>query len=89
MFVAALQNVDVIMARHALDADTAGVYAATTVAAKFVVWVAVGIGLWTLPEATRARRGRPRPAARSCGARWASSPSSRCPLWRCSRPFRA
>ncbi len=53
MFVAALQNVDVIMARHALDADTAGVYAATTVAAKFIVWVSVGIGLWTLPEATR------------------------------------
>lgn len=53
VFVAALQNVDVIMARHALDEDTAGVYAAATVAAKFVVWVSVGIGLWTLPEATR------------------------------------
>jgi O-antigen/teichoic acid export membrane protein len=53
VFVAALQNVDVIMARHALDSDAAGVYAATTVAAKFVVWIAVGIGLWTLPEATR------------------------------------
>ena len=53
VFVAALQNVDVIMARHALDEDAAGVYAAATVAAKFVVWVAVGIGLWTLPEATR------------------------------------
>jgi O-antigen/teichoic acid export membrane protein len=53
VLVAALQNVDVIMARHSLDADTAGVYAATTVAAKFVVWVAVGIGLWVLPEATR------------------------------------
>src|SRR4051812_7928806 len=51
--VAALQNVDVILARHALDPDTAGVYAATTVAAKFIVWVAVGIGLWVLPEATR------------------------------------
>ena len=53
IFVAALQNVDVIMARHALDHDTAGVYAATTVAAKLVVWVAVGIGLWVLPESTR------------------------------------
>jgi len=53
VFVAALQNVDVIMARHALDDDAAGVYAATTVAAKFIVWVAVGIGLWVLPEATR------------------------------------
>lgn len=53
VFVAALQNVDVIMARHALDHDTAGVYAAATIAAKFVVWVSVGLGLWVLPEATR------------------------------------
>ena len=34
--------------RHA-----AGVYAATTVAAKAVVWIAVGLGFWVLPEATR------------------------------------
>ena len=53
IIAAALQNVDVIMARHSLDSDAAGVYAATTVAAKFVVWVAIGIGLWVLPEATR------------------------------------
>jgi O-antigen/teichoic acid export membrane protein len=53
VLVAALQNVDVIMARHALAADPAGVYAATTVAAKFIVWLAVGIGMWVLPEATR------------------------------------
>jgi O-antigen/teichoic acid export membrane protein len=53
VLVAALQNVDVIMARHALAADPAGVYAATTVAAKFIVWLAVGIGMWVLPEAIR------------------------------------
>lgn len=53
VFVAALQNVDVIMARHTLGEDPAGVYAATTVAAKAIVWVSVGIGLWVLPEATR------------------------------------
>jgi O-antigen/teichoic acid export membrane protein len=53
MLVAALQNVDVIMAKHALDEDTAGVYAACTVAAKALVWVAVGLGMWVLPEATR------------------------------------
>lgn len=53
VLVAALQNVDVIMARHALDEDSAGVYAAATVAAKALVWVAVGIGMWVLPEATR------------------------------------
>jgi O-antigen/teichoic acid export membrane protein len=53
VLVAALQNVDVIMAKHTLDEDTAGIYAAATVAAKTIVWVAVGIGLWVLPEATR------------------------------------
>ncbi len=53
ILVAALQNVDVIMARRALAADPAGVYAATTVAAKAIVWIAVGVGLWVLPETTR------------------------------------
>jgi len=57
--VAALQNVDVIMAKHALSEDAAGIYAATTVAAKAVVWIAIGLGMWVLPEATRrAAEGR-------------------------------
>lgn len=62
VLVAALQNVDVILAKHALDEDTAGVYAASTVAAKALVWVAFGIGMWVLPEATRraAEGGDPR-----------------------------
>lgn len=51
--VAALQNVDVIIAKHVLDEDTAGVYAACTVAAKALIWLAVGLGMWVLPEATR------------------------------------
>ena len=61
--VAALQNVDVIMAKHVLTDAVAGVYAATTVAAKAVVWIAVGLGFWVLPEATRraAGGGDPRP----------------------------
>ena len=61
--IAALQNVDVIMAKHVLATGVAGVYAATTVAAKAVVWIAVGLGFWVLPEATRrAAAGRdPRP----------------------------
>jgi len=70
VLVAALQNVDVIMARHALDEDSAGVYAAATVAAKAVVWLAVGVGLWLLPEATRRAAGGqdPRPVlARALG----------------------
>jgi O-antigen/teichoic acid export membrane protein len=61
--LASLQNVDVIVAKHHLDGDAAGSYAAAAVAAKAVVWVAIGIGLHLLPEATRrAAEGRdPRP----------------------------
>jgi O-antigen/teichoic acid export membrane protein len=61
--VASLQNVDVIMAKHVLSADDAGVYAASTVAAKAIVWIAVGLGFWVLPEATRraAAGADPRP----------------------------
>jgi O-antigen/teichoic acid export membrane protein len=51
--VAALQNVDVIMAKHTLSQGTAGVYAASTVAAKALIWIAIGLGLWVVPEATR------------------------------------
>jgi O-antigen/teichoic acid export membrane protein len=61
--VAAIQNVDVIVARHVLSEHTAGVYAAATVAAKALVWIAVGLGMWVVPEASRrAGAGRdPRP----------------------------
>ena len=61
--VAALMNIDVIFARHSLPDDPAGVYAATTVAAKALVWIAVGIGMWLLPEAVRrgAEGADPRP----------------------------
>ena len=51
--LASLQNIDVIMAKHQLSGDDAGSYAAAAVAAKAVVWVAIGIGLHLLPEATR------------------------------------
>ena len=53
MIVAALQNVDVIVASHALADEEAGVYAAATVAAKALVWIAIGVGMWVLPEAVR------------------------------------
>jgi O-antigen/teichoic acid export membrane protein len=61
--VAALQNVDVIIARHVLDDDAAGVYAAATVAAKALVWMAAGISLWLLPEAVRRRAAGEDPRA--------------------------
>src|SRR4051794_3326360 len=51
--LAALQNMDVIVAKHRLPDDAAGSYAAAPLAAKTVVWVAIGIGLHLLPEATR------------------------------------
>jgi O-antigen/teichoic acid export membrane protein len=51
--LAVLQNIDVIVVKHELDDDAAGSYAAAAVAAKLVIWVAIGIGLYLLPEATR------------------------------------
>ncbi len=64
LLLAALQNVDVIVGRHQFSGDGAGSYAAAAVAAKSVVWVAIGVGLQLLPEATRrAAAGLdPRPA---------------------------
>jgi glycosyltransferase involved in cell wall biosynthesis/O-antigen/teichoic acid export membrane protein len=53
IFLAALQNVDVVIAKHEMGDDEAGAYAAAVVAAKLVVWTAIGIGLYLLPEATR------------------------------------
>ena len=53
MLIAALQNVDVIIVRHQVADGPAGAYAAAAVAAKVVVWTAVGVGLYLLPEAAR------------------------------------
>ncbi|QEC49496.1 glycosyltransferase [Baekduia soli] len=64
LLLAVLQNVDVIVGRHEFHGDSAGSYAVAAVAAKSVVWVAIGVGLQLLPEATRrAAAGLdPRPA---------------------------
>jgi len=51
--VAVLQNIDVILVKRTIGGDAAGAYAAASVAAKAVVWVAIGVGLYLLPEATR------------------------------------
>jgi glycosyltransferase involved in cell wall biosynthesis/O-antigen/teichoic acid export membrane protein len=63
LLLAILQNVDVIIARHQLGSERAGSYAVAAVAAKAVVWVAIGVGLQLLPQATaRAAAGLdPRP----------------------------
>ena len=61
--IAVLQNVDVIVIRHQVGDDAAGAYAAAAVAAKIVVWTAVGVGLYVIPgAAARAVEGHdPRP----------------------------
>jgi O-antigen/teichoic acid export membrane protein len=61
--IAVLQNIDVIVVRHQFDDDIAGAYSAAAVAAKIVVWTAVGVGLYVIPgAAARAVEGHdPRP----------------------------
>jgi O-antigen/teichoic acid export membrane protein len=49
--IAVLQNVDVIVVRHQVSEVQAGAYAAAAVAAKVVVWTAVGVALYVIPEA--------------------------------------
>ena len=75
-----LQNVDVILVKRQIGGDAAGAYAAAAVAAKAVVWVAIGIGLYLLPEATRAaRHGQdPRPVLARALARRRRPSRSRC-----------
>jgi O-antigen/teichoic acid export membrane protein len=53
----ALQELHVIVVKHEFDGDTAGAYAVAAVAAKAIVWVAVGLGFYLLPETARRSRG--------------------------------
>ena len=50
---AVLQNADVIAVGHFFSTTVSGAYAQAAVAAKGVVWVAIGLGLYLLPEAAR------------------------------------
>jgi glycosyltransferase involved in cell wall biosynthesis/O-antigen/teichoic acid export membrane protein len=54
--IAALQNIDIVYVKHHLSDSQAGSYAAASVAAKAVIWVAIGLGLYLLPEAVRRTR---------------------------------
>jgi glycosyltransferase involved in cell wall biosynthesis/O-antigen/teichoic acid export membrane protein len=49
----ALQEVHVIVVKHEASAAAAGSYAVAAVAAKAIIWIAVGLGLYLLPEAAR------------------------------------
>jgi O-antigen/teichoic acid export membrane protein len=53
--IAVLQNIDLIAAKHRFTTDTATSYAAVAVAAKVVVWVAIGAGFYLVPEVARRR----------------------------------
>lgn len=49
-----LQNVDVIAVNHLASQEAvASSYAAASVAAKVIVWIAIGVGFYLLPEAAR------------------------------------
>jgi O-antigen/teichoic acid export membrane protein len=55
--IAVLQNIDIIAAKHRMGGvkDLASSYAATAVAAKVLIWVAVGAGFYLVPEVSRRR----------------------------------
>jgi len=51
--VALLQNLDIIAGKHRFSTDVASSYSATAVAAKVLVWVAIGAGFYVVPETSR------------------------------------
>jgi O-antigen/teichoic acid export membrane protein len=53
--IAVLQNIDIIAAKHRFSTTVASSYAATAVAAKVLVWVAMGAAFYLVPEASRRR----------------------------------
>ncbi len=53
--LAVLQNIDIIAAKHRFPSHTATSYAAVAVAAKVLIWVAIGAGFYLVPEVSRRR----------------------------------
>jgi O-antigen/teichoic acid export membrane protein len=55
--IAVLQNIDIIAAKHRFSGipGLASSYAATAVAAKVLIWVAMGAGFYLVPEVSRRR----------------------------------
>jgi O-antigen/teichoic acid export membrane protein len=51
--IAVLQNIDVIVVKHGATDDDASSYAAAAVAGKGIIWVAVGVALFLVPETAR------------------------------------
>jgi O-antigen/teichoic acid export membrane protein len=52
-----LQNIDIIAAKHRFSSDLASSYSATAVAAKVLIWVAMGAGFYLVPEVSRRHSG--------------------------------
>ena len=53
--IAVLQNIDIIAAKHRFSSALASSYSATAVAAKVLIWVAMGAGFYLVPEVSRRR----------------------------------
>lgn len=53
LLLAVAQNIDIIVVQHVAPSTPAGQYAAASLTGKSVVWLAVGLGLLLLPEASR------------------------------------
>ena len=51
--IAVLQNIDIIAAKHRFSTDMASSYSAIAVAAKVLIWVAMGAGFYLVPEVSR------------------------------------
>lgn len=49
----ALQEIHVIVVKHTSTSEAAGSWAVAAVAAKGIIWVAVGLGMYLLPEVAR------------------------------------
>ena len=67
---AVLQNIDIIAAKHRFSTHVASSYGAVAVAAKVLIWVAMGAGFYLVPEVSRRRAAgeNPRPIlARALG----------------------
>jgi O-antigen/teichoic acid export membrane protein len=52
-FVSVVQNVDVIIVKHRFSEATASAWTAAAVAGKGILWVAIGLGFWLVPEAAK------------------------------------
>ncbi len=55
IIIAVLQNIDIIGAKHRFSTSVASSYSAVAVAAKVLIWVAMGAGFYLVPEVSRRR----------------------------------